>query len=57
MMLRQAQDEQGFTLTPTLSHQGRGGLLFYIDGQDWGGTGIANPRIEYGVAMTGCGGR
>ena len=30
-----------FTLTPTLSHRGRGGLPFYIDeqdGQDWGGV-------------------
>ena len=26
--------QEVFTLTPTLSHQGRGGLPFYIDGQD-----------------------
>ncbi len=45
----------GAPLTPGPSPTGRGGLPFYIDeqdGQDWGGDGIANPRIEYGLAMT-----
>ena len=43
----------GTALTPTLSRWER--ERFYLDepdGQDWGGYGIANPCIEYGVAMT-----
>ena len=30
------QDERVFTLTPTLSHQGRGGADSNMDGQDFG---------------------
>ena len=44
-----------FTLTPTLSYRGRGGLPFYIDGQDeqdWGGDGIATWFDR--LTMSGC---
>ena len=51
------QDERevlvlGFSPQPSPIKGEGEGTGFYTDGQDWGGTGIATPRIEYGLAMT-----